>query len=144
MEDLVPGCPREVRLQAVSLETGLPESETAAALALRKGPTETLFDNSSYGSLFSLCQLPHLFVKGIWYLDGCLHMANHIILYGKMSRYSEKHSRPHDVSVIVFHASDVNNYPAGKSRLIKESIIDQANAFENLSNCLLAAVRDQG
>jgi hypothetical protein len=92
MEDLVPGCSREVRLQPVSLESGLPESETAAALALRKGPTETLFDNGFHGSLLSLRQLPHLFVKAIWYLDGCLHMVNHIILYGKMSRYSKKHA----------------------------------------------------
>jgi hypothetical protein len=81
-----------MRLQPVSLETGLPESETAAALAPRKGPTETLFDNGFYGSLLSLCQLPHLFVKAIWYLDGCLHMVNHIILYGKISRYSKNHA----------------------------------------------------
>jgi hypothetical protein len=31
-----------------------------------------------------------------------------------------------------------------RSRFIKESIIDQAHAFENLSNYLLAPVRDQG
>lgn len=77
-----------MRLQSVSLESGLSESETAAALALRKGPTETLFDNRFYGSLLTLCQLPHFFVKTIWYLYGCLHMANHIILYGKMSSNS--------------------------------------------------------
>ena len=77
-----------MRLQPVSLESGLPESETSAALTLRKGPTETLFDNGFYGSLLSLCQLPHFFVKVIWYLYGCFHMANHIILYGKMSSNS--------------------------------------------------------
>ncbi len=88
VEDLVPGCPREVRLQPLPLKTGLPESETAAALALRKGPTETLFNNSLYGSLLSLCQLPHFFVKTIWYLYGRLHMVNHITLYGKMSSNS--------------------------------------------------------
>jgi len=81
-----------VGLQPISLETGLPESETIAALALREGPTETLFDNRFYGSLLSLCQLPHLFVKAIWYLDGCLHMVNHITLYGEMSRYPKKHA----------------------------------------------------
>jgi hypothetical protein len=90
VEDLVPGCPREVRLQPVSLEGGFPESETAAALSLRKGPTETLFDNGFYGSLLSLCQLSHFFVKIIWYLYGRLHMANHITLYGKMSSNSRK------------------------------------------------------
>jgi len=71
-----------MRLQPVSLEAGLAEPKTIAALALSKGPTETLFDNGLYGSLLSLCQLPHLFVKTIWYLDGCLHMANRSILYG--------------------------------------------------------------
>jgi hypothetical protein len=63
MEDLVPGCASKVRLQPVSLESGLPDSEAFAALTLRKGPTETLFDNGFYGSLLSLCQLPHFFVK---------------------------------------------------------------------------------
>ena len=88
VEDLVPGFPREVRLQPVPLESCLPESETAAALSLRKGPTEALFDNGFYGSLLSLCQLPYFFVKVIWYLYGCFHMANPIILYGKMSSNS--------------------------------------------------------
>ena len=88
MEDLVPGCPCKVRLQPVSLESGLPEAETSAALTFRKGPTETLFDNGFYGSLLSLCQLPHFFVKIIWYLYGCFHMANHIMLYGQMSSNS--------------------------------------------------------
>jgi hypothetical protein len=91
VENLVPGCPCEVRLQPVSLESGLPEPETATALTLRKGPTKTLFDNGFYGSLLSLCQLPHFFVKTIWYLYGCLHMANHITLYGKMSSDSINH-----------------------------------------------------
>jgi len=85
VEDLVPGGPREVRLQPVPLESCLPESETAATLSLRKVSTEALFDNGFYGSLLSLCQLPHFFVETIWYLYGCLHMGNHIILYGKMS-----------------------------------------------------------
>jgi hypothetical protein len=79
VEDLIPGRPCEVRLQPISLETSLSESETANALAVRKGPTEALFDNGFYGSLLSLCQLPHFFVKIVWYLYGCFHMANHII-----------------------------------------------------------------
>jgi hypothetical protein len=85
VEDVVPGCPRKVGLQPISLETGFPESETAAALALRKSPTETLFDNGFYRPLLSLCKLPHLFVKAVWYLYGCFHIVSHIMLYGKMS-----------------------------------------------------------
>jgi hypothetical protein len=77
-----------MRLQSFSLETGLPESERTAVLTFGKGPTETLFDNGFYGSLFSLCELPHFFIKTVWYLYGCLHMANHIILYGKISSKS--------------------------------------------------------
>jgi hypothetical protein len=84
VEDLVPGCASKVRLKSVSLESGLPESETFAALTLGKGEAETLFDKGFYGSLLSLCQLPHFFVKTIWYLYGCLHMVNHIISYWKM------------------------------------------------------------
>jgi hypothetical protein len=88
VENLVPGGSREVRLEPVSFETGLPESERAASLSLREGPTETLFDNGFYGSLLSMCQPPDFFVKIVWYLYGCLHMGNHIILYGKMSSNS--------------------------------------------------------
>ena len=85
MEDLVPGCSRKVRLQPVALESGLPEPEATAALTFRDSPAETLFDNGLHGCLLSVCQLSHFFKKTIWYLYGCLHMVNHITLYGKMS-----------------------------------------------------------
>ena len=85
VEDLIPGCSREVRVKSISLECGLPESETASALTLGKGPTETLFNNGFNGSLLSLRQLSHFIVKTIWYLYGCFHIASHIILYGMVS-----------------------------------------------------------
>ena len=91
MEDLVPGCSRKVRLQPVALESGLPEPEATAALTFRDSSAETLFDNGLHGCLLSVCQLSHFFKKTVWYLYGCLHMVNHITLYGNMSRYSKKH-----------------------------------------------------
>ena len=77
-----------MRLQPVALERGLPEPEAAAALTFRDSSAETLFDNGLHGCLLSVCQLSHFFKKAVWYLYGYLHLANHIKLYGKMSRYS--------------------------------------------------------
>lgn len=74
-----------MRLQSVSLERGLSEPEAASALALGKGPAETLFNNGLNGSLLPLSQLPHFIVKTIGYLYGCFHIASHIISYGMMS-----------------------------------------------------------
>jgi hypothetical protein len=88
LNDLVPGCSREVTLQPLSLESRLSELETIAFLTLRNSPTETLFDNGLHGSLLTLRQLSHFIVKRVRYLYGCLHMANHIIGYGMMSTYS--------------------------------------------------------
>ena len=85
LEDLVPGRSRKVRLQPVALESGLPEPEATAALTFRDSPTEALFDNGLHCCSLSVCQLSHLIIKTVWYLYGCLHMANHITLYGKMS-----------------------------------------------------------
>jgi hypothetical protein len=73
-----------MRLQTVSLETGLSESERLAMVTLGKGPAEVFFDDGFYGSLLPLCQLPHFFVETVRYLYGCLHMANHITSYAKM------------------------------------------------------------
>ncbi|MBP1733408.1 MAG: hypothetical protein H6Q55_3837 [Deltaproteobacteria bacterium] len=66
VEDLVPGCPREVRLQTVSLETGLSESEAAAALPLGKSPTEAFFDNGLHGTLLLVRQLSNFLVETVW------------------------------------------------------------------------------
>ena len=93
LEDLVPGRSRKVRLQPVALESGLPEPEATAALTFRDSPTEALFDNGLHCCSLSVCQLSYLIVKTVWYLYGCFHMANHIILYGKMSRHSKKEWR---------------------------------------------------
>ena len=73
-------------MQTVALESGFPKPESAAALTFRKGPTETLFDNGLHGCLLSVSQLSHFFIKAVWYLYGCLHMGDHIIRYGMMSR----------------------------------------------------------
>lgn len=77
-----------MRVQAISLEGGLPEPETTAPVTLRNRPTEALFDDSLHGCLLSLCQLPQLFVKTVWYLYGCLHMISRIPLYGSVSSYA--------------------------------------------------------
>ncbi len=85
VEDLVPGCSGEVRLESFALESSLPKPEATTALTFRDSPTETLFDNRLHGSLLPLCQSPHFFVENVWYLYGRLHIPNHIMLYGKMS-----------------------------------------------------------
>ena len=84
LEDLVPGRSRKVRLQPVALENGLPKPEAAAALTFRDSPTEALFDNGLYCCSLSVCQLSHLIIKTVWYLYGCFHMVDQIILYGIM------------------------------------------------------------
>ena len=93
LEDLVPGRSRKVRLQPAAFESGLPEPETAAALTFRDSSTETRFDNGLHCCVLSVCQLSHFFMNTVWYLYGCLHIANHIILYGKMSSNSSKECR---------------------------------------------------
>ena len=93
LENLVPGRSREMRLEPVALESGLSEPEAAAALAFRDSSSETLFDNGLHGCLLSVRQLSHFFKKIVWYLYGCLHMVNHIILYGNMSSDSSKECR---------------------------------------------------
>ena len=90
LDDLVPSCSREVRLQAFALESCLPEPKAASALTFRDNPSEALFDNGLHCCLLSVCQLSHLFKKAVWYLYGCLHTVNRIILYGKMSSHSIK------------------------------------------------------
>jgi len=85
VQNLVPGCSCEVRLQSFSLESGLTKPEVTAALPLRNNTAETLFDKSLDCRLFALGQFPHLIIKTIRYLYGCFHMANHITSYGMMS-----------------------------------------------------------
>jgi hypothetical protein len=64
--------------------------EATAALPLRDSPAETRFDNGLHGCSLPVCQFSHLFIKIIWYLYGCLHMVNHIKLYGQMASESGK------------------------------------------------------
>jgi len=75
-----------VRLQPLAPESGLPKPEATAPLTFGHNPPETIFDDSLHSGVFSLGQLAHFFKKAVWYLYGCLHMANHIIKYGDMSR----------------------------------------------------------
>jgi hypothetical protein len=79
VENLIPGCSCEVRLQSSPLECGLPKLEGGATLTLGKSPAKTLFDNSLHRCMFPLGQLLHFSIKSIWYLYGRLHMVNHII-----------------------------------------------------------------
>jgi len=96
LEDLLPGCSRKVRLQSIALESGLPEPEAASALSFRDSPAETRFNNGLHCCTLPVRQFSHLFMKTVWYLYGCLHMVTHVILHGKMSRYSKnRYSKKH-------------------------------------------------
>ena len=46
---------------------------------------QTLFDNALHSCVLLVGQFSNFFKKAIRYLYGCLHMGNHIILYGKLS-----------------------------------------------------------
>jgi hypothetical protein len=75
-----------VGLKAVSLESRLSKTETAAPLSVGDYPTKTLFDKGLQGCPLTMGHLARVFKKTVRYLYGCLHMALYIILYGKMSR----------------------------------------------------------
>jgi hypothetical protein len=52
---------------------------------LGNNSTQTFFDKSLKGCTFPVSQLSGFFEKPIWYLYGCLHIANRITWNGKMS-----------------------------------------------------------
>jgi hypothetical protein len=83
--NLVPGACDKVRLQPFAPESGLPKPEVTPPLTFRHDPPKTVFDDSLHGDVLSLGQLAHFFKKAVWYLYGCLHMANHIMKHGDMS-----------------------------------------------------------
>jgi len=68
-------------LQTLAFETGLSETEPAASLTFGNNPAETFDDKSLQCCPLPMGQLPGLLKEGIWYLYGCLHMANHITAY---------------------------------------------------------------
>lgn len=75
-----------MRLQAFAFERRLSEPESIAAFVLRDNPAETLFDEGLQGSPLPVGDLSGFLKETIWYLYGCLHMANHIIPDSEMSR----------------------------------------------------------
>jgi len=85
LKDLVPGHPGDVRLEPGSLEGGLPEPESTPALPFRHNTAQTHFDNNLHRCMLLLGELSYFFKETIWYLYGCIHMANHITEYGNMS-----------------------------------------------------------
>jgi hypothetical protein len=66
-------------LQSVAFECSLSEPEAVTSLVLRNDPAETLFDKGLHGGPLSVGHLSGFFKEAVWYLYGCLHMANHII-----------------------------------------------------------------
>jgi hypothetical protein len=74
-----------VRLKAIAFERCLSKLKMATPLMLGNNAPQPFFDKSLKGSTLAVGQLPGFFEKPIWNLYGCLHVVNHIILYGKMS-----------------------------------------------------------
>lgn len=70
-----------MRLQTVALESGLSKAEPSTPFAFRDNPAETLFDKGFQSCPLLVGQLAGLLKEAIWYLYGCFHMANHIIIY---------------------------------------------------------------
>jgi hypothetical protein len=90
LKDLVPGCSGEVRLETIAFECSLSELEVTPTLPFRHNLAQALFYDDLHGCALLVGKCSNLFKKAIRYLYGCLHMANHIIAYGKSSRSFEK------------------------------------------------------
>jgi hypothetical protein len=84
--DAVPGCSLKVGLKSLSPECSLTEFEPPPPLAFGDDTTKTFFHKGFQRCILLVGQLASLFQKAVRYLYGCFHMADHIILYGKMSR----------------------------------------------------------
>ncbi len=74
-----------MRLQAVPLESGPAEAEPTTPFPFGDNPAQTLFDKRLQSCPLSVRQLTSLLKEAIWYLYGCFHMANHIIVSAQMS-----------------------------------------------------------
>jgi len=75
-----------VGLKSFSSERALAELELAPLPVFRYDTAKAFFHKGLKGRVFFGGKLAGLFQQAIGYLYGCLHMANHIILYGRMSR----------------------------------------------------------
>lgn len=74
-----------MRLQAVALESGPSETELTTPFAFGDNPAQTLFDKGLQSCPLSVGQLTGFLKEAIWYLYGCFHMSNHIIVSNQMS-----------------------------------------------------------
>ena len=57
----------------------------ATPFMLGDNSMQTFFDKNLKGCTFPVSQLSGFFGKPVWYLYGCLHIANRITWNGKMS-----------------------------------------------------------
>ena len=73
-------------LQSFSLERGLPKLEALALLVFGDDTSKTCLDKGLHGCVLLPGDPARFLEKAIRYLYGCLHMGNHIIRYGGMSR----------------------------------------------------------
>ncbi len=67
-------------LQTAAFEGGLSETEPVTPLTFGDNPAEPLFDKGLQSCPLSMGQLASLLKEAIWYLYGCFHTANHIIM----------------------------------------------------------------
>jgi len=74
-----------MRLEAISLESGLSKPEALSAFAVGDNLSKTLFDKNLEGRSITVGHLSRFFKQTIRYLYACLHISIYIILYGSMS-----------------------------------------------------------
>jgi hypothetical protein len=77
-----------MRLQAFAFKSGFAEPKTLAFAAMPLGNNfmKSFLDKGFKGRLLLMGDFARFFEKAIRYLYGCLHMANHITSYMRMSR----------------------------------------------------------
>ena len=74
-----------MRLQAFPFERGFAKLEAFTLTVFGDDPAEPGLDKGFHGCVLLPRHVARFLEKAIRYLYGCLHMANHIMLYGRMS-----------------------------------------------------------
>ena len=93
VSNLIPGCTCKMGLKTLSFEGNFAQFEPASPLAIGDDTTETFFHEGLQRRALLICKFASFFQKAVRYLYGCLHMHNHIILYGSMSNWNKNGSR---------------------------------------------------
>jgi len=75
-----------MRLQTLAPESSLSQAEPAAPFTFGNDAPQTLDHQSLQCRLLPVGQFAGLLKETVWYLYGCFHMANHIIVDIRMSR----------------------------------------------------------